>query len=543
MDKYSIILVDDEREIIEGIIQKVDFESLGFVVVGAAENGEEAYQLSLKLKPDIVMSDIIMPFMDGLSLGEKLKEELPNTKLILFSGHDDLEFAHRAIKMNVVEYVLKPVNAQEIGKILSNVKQQLDQEYEARRDYEFLKLQYQNMIPILRDQFLAGLLEGKLNEDEVLEQAPLANFDLKANGYCVVLFEIAKTSQSEVSQMIFKEKNSLMMNAAMKQLAEDILSKYVHAHVFFYHTQIASIVQLYEESDVVNLSNIVNEVCMAASRIYEINLSAGISNIVKHRYAMCYAKNEAISALDYRLVLGDGKAIAYEDISQDSTISLSFQEQDSKTLSSAIRLGSPQEIKETIATIFAQLYRNKMALDRYHVFVMELMLSLLKMLEQYQIDGTLIFAKNFDPYHPLTNMNSLVEFEKEVVRICVEISRSIQEQRSYASKAVVTSVMEYIEENFANPSLNVETISRAFHISASYLSRIFKKETDESLIGYLTNLRLEEATKLLLTTNEKSYAVAQQVGYSDPNYFSYVFKKKYGIAPTRYRKIIEEKNH
>lgn len=543
MDKYSIILVDDEREIIEGIIQKVDFESLGFVVVGAAENGEEAYQLSLKLKPDIVMSDIIMPFMDGLSLGEKLKEELPNTKLILFSGHDDLEFAHRAIKMNVVEYVLKPVNAQEIGKILTNVKQQLDQEYETRRDYEFLKLQYQNMIPILRDQFLAGLLEGKLNEDEVLEQAPLANFDLKANGYCVVLFEIAKTSQSEVSQMIFKEKNSLMMNAAMKQLAEDILSKYVHAHVFFYHTQIASIVQLYEESDVVNLSNIVNEVCMAASRIYEINLSAGISNIVKHRYAMCYAKNEAISALDYRLVLGDGKAIAYEDISQDSTISLSFQEQDSKTLSSAIRLGSPQEIKETIATIFAQLYRNKMALDRYHVFVMELMLSLLKMLEQYQIDGTLIFAKNFDPYHPLTNMNSLVEFEKEVVRICVEISRSIQEQRSYASKAVVTSVMEYIEENFANPSLNVETISRAFHISASYLSRIFKKETDESLIGYLTNLRLEEATKLLLTTNEKSYAVAQQVGYSDPNYFSYVFKKKYGIAPTRYRKIIEEKNH
>lgn len=543
MGKYSIILVDDEREIIEGIIQKVDFESLGFVVVGAAENGEEAYQLSLKLKPDIVMSDIIMPFMDGLSLGEKLKEELPNTKLILFSGHDDLEFAHRAIKMNVVEYVLKPVNAQEIATILMKVKNQLDHEYETRRDYEFLKQQYQNMIPILRDQFLAGILEGKLNEEEVLEQAPLANFDIQANGYCVVLFEIAKTSQSEVSQMIFKEKNSLMMNAAMKQLAEDILSKYVNSHVFFYHTQIACIIQLYENSDLAYISNIVNEVCMAANRIYELNLSAGISDIAHHRYALSYAKNEAISALDYRLVLGDGKAIAYADIAQDTTITLSFQEQDSKTLSSAIRLGSSQEIKDTIASIFERLYRNKMSLDRYHVFVLELMLSLLKLLEQYQINEKDIFAKNFDPYHPLTHMNSLVEFEKELVRICVMISRNIQEQRLNASKAVVSSVIDYIQENFANPALNVESISRSFHISASYLSRIFKKECDESLISYLTNLRLEEATKLLLTTNEKSYEVATRVGYTDPNYFSYVFKKKYGIAPTRYRKKIEEKNH
>ena len=543
MNKYSVILVDDESEIIEGIIQKVDFESLGFIVVGAAENGEEAFQLSLKLKPDIVISDIIMPFMDGLTLGEKLKEELPNTKIILFSGHDDLEYAHRAIKMNVVEYVLKPVNAQEIAIILTNVKNQLDQEYETRRDYEFLKLHYQNMLPILRDQFLAGILDGKLNEDEVLEQAPLANFDLNSKGYCVVLFEITKQTQTQVSQMIFKEKNSLMMNAAVKQLAEDILSKYVNSHVFYSNAQIAAIVQLYEQTDTEMLNNVVNEVCMAASRIYDMKLSAGISNTTNQWSTLSYAKNEAISALDYRLVLGDGKAIAYEDIAQDTTISLSFQEQDSKTLSSAIRLASSLEIKETVSSIFGQLYRHKMPLDRYHVFVMELMLSLLKMMEQYQIDSKAIFAKNFDPYHPLKQFNSLVEFEKELTRICVAISRSIQEQRVHASKAVVSSVMEYIQENFANPTLNVETISRSFHISASYLSRIFKKETDESLIGYLTDLRLEEATKLLLTTNEKSYAVAQQVGYSDPNYFSYVFKKKYGIAPTRYRKKIEEKNH
>lgn len=542
MEQYRIIIVDDEREIIEGMIQKVDFESLGFIVVGAAENGEEAYQLALKMKPDIVISDIIMPFMDGLQLGEKLREELPNTKLILFSGHDDLEFAHRAIKMNVVEYVLKPVNAQELRQILSKLKQQLDKEYETRRDYEFLKAQYQNMIPILRDQFLSGILEGKLNEDEVQQQAPLADFMLDAKGYCVVLFEMEKNSQSEVSQMIFKEKNSLMMQAAMKQLSEDILSKQLSCHVFFYHTQIACIVQFADQIDISQLVNAVNEVCMAAHRIYEIRLSAGISNVASHRYALSYAKNEAMSALDYRLVLGDGKAILFEDVAPESTVTLSYQEQDSKSLSAAIRLGSPQEIRDVIHTSFEKLYATKMPLEHYHVFLMELMLSLMKLLEQYQIQGSEVFPKNFDPYHPLSQMNSLTQFEQELGNICIAISRHIQDQRIHASKAMVQQVMEYIQKNFSNSALNVETISREFHISPSYLSRIFKKETDESLIGYLTNLRLEEATKLLLITNDKSYIVAQQVGYSDPNYFSYVFKKKYGIAPTRYRKKIEENN-
>ena len=119
MNKYSVVLVDDEREIIEGIIQKVDFESLGLLVVGAAENGEEAFQLSLKLKPDIVISDIIMPFMDGLTLGEKLKEELPNTKIILFSGHDDLEYAHRAIKELDIKPIVKPIRGGTDGSKLS----------------------------------------------------------------------------------------------------------------------------------------------------------------------------------------------------------------------------------------------------------------------------------------------------------------------------------------------------------------------------------------------------------------------------------------
>ena len=121
---YTVILVDDEGEIREGIINKIKWNDLGFEVVGSAENGKETLELVEKLNPDVVMTDIMMPFMDGLELGEELAEKYPLTKIIIFSGFDDLEYAHKAIKLNVVEYILKPVNSNDMTETLIKLKKQ-----------------------------------------------------------------------------------------------------------------------------------------------------------------------------------------------------------------------------------------------------------------------------------------------------------------------------------------------------------------------------------------------------------------------------------
>ena len=128
MNLYRIILVDDEEEVRKGIIRKIDWETLGFQVVGDAENGEEALEMIEQLEPDMVMTDIRMPYMDGLTLSAKIRQKYPSIKIIIFSGFDDFEYAQQAIKLNVTEYILKPVNVEELTEILTRVHENLEEE-------------------------------------------------------------------------------------------------------------------------------------------------------------------------------------------------------------------------------------------------------------------------------------------------------------------------------------------------------------------------------------------------------------------------------
>ena len=135
MSLYKIIIVDDEEEIRLGIIKKIDWKSYGFQIIGEAENGQEALEKAEKLQPDIIMTDIRMPFMDGLELGKKLSEVMPSSKIIVFSGCDDFEYAQKAIRLNVIEYVLKPINSVELIEMLKRLKIMLDKEYNEKRNF------------------------------------------------------------------------------------------------------------------------------------------------------------------------------------------------------------------------------------------------------------------------------------------------------------------------------------------------------------------------------------------------------------------------
>ena len=122
MDYYKVMLVDDEDEVRQAIERRVNWEEIGFKVVASAENGEEALEKAEKYQPDVVMSDIHMPFMDGLTFCRKLKEQLPGTRIIIFSGYDEFEYAKEAIRLEAEEYILKPIDAEELKKIFLRIK-------------------------------------------------------------------------------------------------------------------------------------------------------------------------------------------------------------------------------------------------------------------------------------------------------------------------------------------------------------------------------------------------------------------------------------
>lgn len=167
MDLYRIILVDDEEEVRQSIIRKINWTEAGFKVVGDAENGEDALEKVEALEPDLILTDIRMPYMDGLTLAERVRQKYPSIKIVIFSGYDDFEYAKQAIKLNVTEYILKPVNVEELTAILKRIKANLDEEIEQKRNVNLLRENYIKSLPILREQFLNELVSYPMPETEV----------------------------------------------------------------------------------------------------------------------------------------------------------------------------------------------------------------------------------------------------------------------------------------------------------------------------------------------------------------------------------------
>ena len=187
MEKYRVLLVDDEEELREGIRQKIDWAGLGFALSGTAENGVEALELSEQLHPDVVLTDIKMPYMDGLELCRRLRPLLPAAKMVVFSGFDKFEYARQAVGLNVSEYILKPINAPELSAVLTRLREQLDQERTAQQDIEALRRRYEESLPLLRELFYTRLLDGKIPPEQVRERAVRYDIALSPGCWTVAL--------------------------------------------------------------------------------------------------------------------------------------------------------------------------------------------------------------------------------------------------------------------------------------------------------------------------------------------------------------------
>lgn len=180
MDAYRVLLVDDEEEVIQAIMKRIDWEGLGFNVVGYAHNGVKALELAEEVQPDVAVTDIKMPYMDGMELSRRLKKEFPNIKILIFTGFDEFEYAKEAVHLEVEEYILKPIDSAELTKIFKRLKVTLDQEMDEKRDVEKLRNYYMDSLPLLRSNFYSSLIEGRVYESELPKY--LADYQIPLKG-------------------------------------------------------------------------------------------------------------------------------------------------------------------------------------------------------------------------------------------------------------------------------------------------------------------------------------------------------------------------
>ncbi len=533
MSLYRIILVDDEEEVRKAMIRKMNWEQLGFTVVGDAGNGEDALEKLEQLEPDVVMTDIRMPYMDGLTLISRIREKYPFIKILIFSGYDDFEYAQQAIKLNVTEYILKPVNGQELTEILNRIRVSLDEEIEQRRNISTLQANYLNNLPILRELFLNDLVRRTVNASD--PAAKLREYDidiLDARKWLAAVIHVEQMERSE-NQVLFQHQE--LIPISVRSLVEDHLKPYCRFAVFNSAEGITMIAAMDEKNTETGLINLLNDICKESKRMLEVTITIGIGYSCDTLQEINRSYQTAVDALGYRAIVGNGKTIYINDMEPVSRGKLQLDAKGESELISAIKFGPQELIENTIQNLAGRMDDAKVHDRQYQVYMLSIINCITRLIQQYDLN----MGKMFDSENRYSDIMDEIcrkeTFADEIISIGCRIYEALRLERENTTKRVILEAREYIGTHYSNPELSVEMLCRHLHMSPAYFSTVFKKETGQTYINYLTNVRLEKAVELLNETDDKTYLIAQKVGYQEQNYFSYVFKKQYGISPTKYR--------
>ena len=340
MDKYTVLLVDDEEEVIQVIMKKIDWEELGLSVIGYASNGVKALELVEEFQPDIVMTDIKMTYMDGMELSQQIKREFPATKILIFTGFDEFEYAKEAVHLEVEEYILKPVNAAELKEVFIQVKNKLDQEISEKRSVEVLQRYYMESLPVLRANFYSTLIEGRIQENELPKY--LQDYQIAFAGplFCCLVIH---TSSRQVPEGM----NPLLLDTSVRKQAEERLGEKWRAKSFSYLGNTVMIVQFEEEWQVADLTDECDRFCRYARRMIGAVVTVGVGKVCRDVLELAKSYIGAREAVSYRAIYGASRAVNIREIDPQETAGGNPTD-DTRLgeLFKRICLGSEQEVRE-----------------------------------------------------------------------------------------------------------------------------------------------------------------------------------------------------
>ncbi len=525
--QYSVMLVDDEEEVAQAIARKIDWNAIGFLQPSYASNGLEALDIAETEHPDVVMTDIQMPYMDGLELARRLKENLPNTRVIIFSGFDEFEYAKEAIRLQAEEYILKPVDSEELARVFTRIRTSLDKELDERQNIRKLETYYQDSLPIMREGFFTSLIEGRVPEKELEGTIEDLQIDLRGPYYCVCVIH---TSINHLPEGM----TSRLLVLAVRRLAEERLLTDRRCRYFHYLGNTVLLAELDDPEEMTVLTNECDKFCRLAQSVLNAVVTIGIGQAVSDLREVSSSYIGARNAVSYRVIYGTSKAISITEIAPSETdITVLNEEEELREVFKQVRLEDAGQLKEAVEQYLARLDRFS-NVQEYRFFAMELVSEIYRFAKNNRLDLKEVFRDTDDVYTLVQRLEKN-DLKQWMCDTCLVMQSMLSEKRLSNTQSFVTKAVEYVNEHYADKDLSVEKICSFLGVSAAYFSTVFRKETGKTFTNFLTDVRMNRAVEMLLNQEGKTYIIAEAVGYSDPNYFSYVFKKQFGVSPSKYK--------
>ena len=535
---YKVLLVDDETLIREAISENIQWEEMGFSFMGACENGKQAIEAIEKEQPDLLLTDINMPFVDGMELTKFVYENYPDTKVIIISGFDEFEYAKNAVKYQVLEYILKPITPMEFSETLLRVKKMFDERKENQRDMKKIRSAYVSNLPMVQGRYLHNLLNGTVDYSKLQDKQEELRLNLDANCYNTALVE--GDNLEPFTSQYANVKDELALFAIYNITAELIASE--NCGIAFQGIdEKTAILFMGDEEEMLKLKikQILPKIHQAVEEFLQIQVTIAVGKTVPRLEELPDSFAKTKSALEYKFMLGGNQTIEaeeYEEI-RNSAKHVDIFEWASQ-IATTIRTNKIEEIAQRTEQFIEQVKTSYVNKNRSFVYVQNLVLSVINLLELPEELEEEIYGQERNFMKQIYECENLDEIELRLRGTFRYICNLMSNQRDSYGKRQAMMALEYIEKNYADSTVSLNSVCTALAMSTSYFSSIFKNYTGETFIESLTKKRMEKAKILLEQGNLKTYEIAEAVGYSDAHYFSVAFKKVVEKTPTEYAREV-----
>jgi len=522
---YKVFLVEDEIVAREGIRDNVDWKSAGFEFCGEAPDGEIALPLIEKTQPDVIVTDIKMPFMDGLQLSKVVREQMPWVKIIILSGHDEFDYAQSAIKLGITEYLLKPINADEIQNVLQSVATALDQEREERENLKQLQSQIKDILTLRKERLLLQLVVGGVSSSQAIEQCRQIGLNIIAQQYLVILIKVhLYQDNGHVDFAKYHEIN---------QLVENLVNMYPDA--FFTQKSVEELLLIMNGEDQEELKHdglfLANLIQQDIEEGMGCRVSVGVGNVQQRLTDIYLSFAKALTAVNTNHQHQPETEPNHHNLADTMKVDQTAVEQ---YLKSGLITEFDAFYDEQLQPVSeASLHSNLIK----HYFFVDVILTAVQFVTDLGGDPSEIIPVMDDIEGFLVKIQAIEQIKESLREIFTAALTFRNNQAQYERTKLIFQAKDFIDSHFTNPNLLLNDVAATVNLSPSHFSVVFGRETGESFKDYLTRVRIERAKELLRTTSMKCSEIAYQSGYNDPHYFSYVFRKNTGLPPQQFRQL------
>ena len=532
--KIKVFLVEDEVIIRSGVKKSINWDQEGYEFVGEASDGELAYPMILKEKPDILITDIRMPFMDGLELSRLVKKELPDIKILILSGYDEFEYAKKAIKIGVTEYLLKPISAAKLTEVLNAVAETIRQENEEKNLLETYFAEMRENTERDKMRLFEKLLMGDLSMGEILEAGERFGMNLGASCYKIVLFKILANLENHVYAEQMVDACSSVEQAASMMEGVYVFQRGVEGWAFLLTAQ--------DEKSMEESAKILYQNLKQAMKNYtQLEYFGGIGSTVPRIRSLKQSFREADRAFAARFVEEANQIISQKEFEKS-------QMEEGLKMQGVVQIGKSREMLQKFLSngpreevkAFSDAYISRIeeenirsTMVRQYV-VIDVCIVILSFCERIS-SANRLQEEAEELQKMMQKIHSLSEIKKYVVRLLNEAIelRDAESGRRYSD--LIAAAKKEIENHYMTEEISLNTVAISVGMSPSYFSSIFSKEAGKTFVEYLTEVRIEKAKEFLMCSSMKTSEIGYEVGYKDPHYFSYIFKKVQGCSPKEYR--------